>query len=48
MTVLAVGMLAVLTTAHAADLYVSPEGSDSNSGSKDKPFASLAAARDAV
>jgi len=48
MTVLVAGMLAVLTSAHAADLYVSLEGSDDNSGSKGKPFASLAAARDAA
>jgi len=40
MTVLVAGMLAVLTSAHAADLYVSLEGSDDNSGSKGKPFAS--------
>lgn len=31
-----------------ADYYASPEGSDTNSGALDAPFASLAAARDAV
>ena len=32
----------------AADFYVSVKGSDSNSGSKDRPFASLTASRDSA
>lgn len=32
----------------AADFYVAPTGSDSNSGAKDSPFQSISAARDAV
>jgi len=32
----------------ARDYYVSPDGSDNNVGSKQKPFASLARARDAI
>jgi hypothetical protein len=35
-------------TVPAADLYVSPKGSDTAEGSKDHPFATLQAARDAV
>lgn len=35
-------------TAVAADLYVSPKGSDDAEGSKDHPLATLSAARDAV
>ena len=34
--------------AMAADYYVAPRGSDANPGTKDKPFASIARARDAV
>ena len=32
----------------AGDFYVSPDGNDANSGSKEKPFATLSRARDAV
>lgn len=35
-------------TAHAADWYVSPSGSDSNSGTQSSPFASLMKAQDAA
>lgn len=41
-------LTALVTSLHAADLYVSPNGSDANVGSKDKPFATVAKARDAV
>ena len=34
--------------AAAAEYYVAPRGSDANPGTKDKPFASMARARDAV
>lgn len=37
----------VLSSA-AADFYVSPKGDDANDGTKDKPFATLEAARDAA
>lgn len=40
--------LLVLSTAGADDLYVSPKGSDTASGSKQHPFATLGRARDAV
>ena len=40
--------LGVAATVPAADLYVSPKGSDTAEGSKDHPFATLQAARDAV
>ena len=33
---------------HAAEFFVSPSGSDANSGTKEKPFASLERARDAA
>jgi hypothetical protein len=42
------GCLLVASVSLAADLYVSPKGSDANPGSKEKPLASLAAARDAA
>ncbi len=35
-----------MSSAHALDLYVSPDGSDSNSGTEAKPLASLAAAQE--
>ncbi len=35
-------------TAYALSVYVAPDGSDANDGSKEKPFATLAGARDAV
>jgi len=35
-------------TRFAAEVYVSPDGSDKNDGSRNRPFASLARARDAV
>lgn len=38
----------VNVTAHAADWYVSPTGSDSNSGTQSSPFASLMKAQDAA
>jgi len=46
---LAVAMLTAFA-AHcaAADFFVAPHGDDNNQGSKEKPFASLARARDAV
>ncbi|MDF7824770.1 hypothetical protein P4B35_12165 [Pontiellaceae bacterium B12227] len=34
--------------AHALELYVGPAGADSNAGTKDAPFATVAAARDAL
>ncbi|MDQ8183581.1 PDZ domain-containing protein [Pelagicoccus sp. SDUM812005] len=36
---------AVFSTGQAADIYVSPDGADSNSGQRGKPLASLAAAQ---
>lgn len=36
------------TSSYSADFYVSPHGGDSNRGTKESPFASLAAARDAA
>jgi len=39
----------VMTTGLTAkDYYVSPEGSDDNIGSKQRPFATLTGARDAI
>ena len=35
-------------TASAAELYVSPTGDDANPGTREKPLATLAGARDAV
>ena len=44
-----VGALALLATvATAADLYVSPTGSDANVGTQEKPLATLQRARDAI
>ena len=37
-----------LSTADAADFHVGPQGDDGNAGSKEKPFATLEAARDAA
>lgn len=43
------GMLLLsAATTSAADVYVSPQGSDANPGTADRPFATLARARDAV
>ena len=42
------GMLFVSTAADETALYVSPDGSDSNDGSFEHPFATITAARDAV
>ncbi|MDP4879931.1 MAG: hypothetical protein NWR36_08595, partial [Opitutales bacterium] len=36
------------SSAHALDIYVSPDGSDSNSGRAGQPLASLAGAQDKV
>ncbi len=38
----------LITGMAAADVFVSPQGSDANPGTQDKPFASLEAARDAI
>lgn len=38
----------VIARASAANFYVSPAGDDANSGTREKPFASLTRARDAV
>ena len=46
--VLCLGLLAIPSVGVAGDLYVSPTGNDVNIGTRDKPLASLAAARDAV
>ncbi len=40
------GMMAALSSVGAMEVFVSPNGSDSNSGAKAEPLASLAAARD--
>jgi membrane-associated protease RseP (regulator of RpoE activity) len=45
---LCLGLLAIPSVGVAGDLYVSPTGNDANIGTRDKPLASLAAARDAV
>ncbi len=42
------GFLAFSGVVGAAELYVSPAGNDANSGAKNRPLASLAAARDHV
>ncbi|MEX0321883.1 MAG: hypothetical protein AB3N63_06965 [Puniceicoccaceae bacterium] len=44
----ALGILTMLSCAMAVDIHVSPDGSDSNDGSKDAPLASISAARDAL
>ena len=41
-------LLLALNVAHAADLYVSSYGSDSNKGTKQKPFATILAAKNAA
>jgi len=43
---LTITLLAVLNVAIAADIYVSPEGRDTNVGSRERPLATLEAARD--
>jgi hypothetical protein len=40
--------LALAATTFAADFYVAPDGDDANPGTIDRPFATLAAARNAV
>lgn len=40
------GLLAASCTVHALDIYVSPDGNDSHTGTKAQPVASIAAARD--
>lgn len=44
----ALALLVFHSTVLAADFYVSPQGSDQNPGTGENPFATLAAARDAV
>ncbi len=44
----AVVMVAISSMAHAATWYVATNGNDANEGSKDKPFATLQRANDAV
>jgi len=41
-------LLCASSTASAVDFYVTPTGADTNSGSKERPFATLTRARDAV
>lgn len=41
-------LFVLITGLASADFFVSPQGSDANPGTQDKPFASLEAARDAV
>lgn len=41
-------LLLITTTASAADFYVAPNGNDSNPGTAQQPFATLAKARNAV
>ena len=52
MTSIRVAVAALILSAglacHAAEFYVSPDGNDGNPGTKDRPFASPVAARDAV
>ena len=43
-----IGLLAACLTTFAADVYVLPTGNDRNPGTRDKPLATLEAARDAV
>ena len=45
---LSVGIFAEDDTRNTIEYYVSPDGSDSGSGTIDDPFATIAAARDAV
>ena len=47
-TALAVALLACASAVAAGEFYVAPTGSDANPGTKDKPFATVARARDAV
>ncbi len=42
------GILAIGTSALAADIYVAPSGSDSNNGSKEAPLASLSAVQQKI
>ncbi|MCR9202161.1 MAG: right-handed parallel beta-helix repeat-containing protein [Planctomycetaceae bacterium] len=46
--VVCLGLLVLPSVGNAADLYVSPAGNDAGVGTRDRPFASLAAARDAA
>ena len=46
--ILYTAILSLATAASAADFYVAPGGNDANSGSAEKPFATLGRARDAV
>ena len=41
-------LLNMACTTNGTDLYVSPQGSDANDGTKNKPFATLSAAKNAV
>jgi hypothetical protein len=45
---IALALLFVVTTASAAELHVAPGGSDANPGTRARPLATLAGARDAV
>lgn len=45
---LVLGLFLGASSSSAADFHVAPTGSDANPGTKRKPFASLARARDAV
>ena len=48
LSVLFACLLAVATVGSSAELYVAKDGSDGNPGTKDKPFATLNRARDAI
>jgi len=39
---------ALVGISHAAEFHVAPEGNDANPGTRNAPFATLEAARDAV
>jgi len=47
-TVVLLGGLCCAAVAHAAEFYVAPNGRDTNAGSRDRPLATLPAARDAA
>ena len=42
------GMMLMCMSAWATGFYVAPDGKDGNPGTKEKPFATVEAARDAV
>ncbi|MGJ8656580.1 MAG: right-handed parallel beta-helix repeat-containing protein [Akkermansiaceae bacterium] len=48
LTTITVGLMAITGFSYAADIYVSPDGADTNAGTQAKPLATFSAARDKV